>query len=99
MNSNGVSPAASATSATRDVDDLLAHPRVLVALGLAAGVVARERPLDRLARLAADRLAVDAGRPRRREAVLAEAEAEEIPHPRAERDEVALVRVAVLEAR
>jgi hypothetical protein len=97
MNPNGVSPAASPPR-RRGGHDLLAHPRVPVALGLAAGVVARKRALDRLACLAAYGIAVDARRPRRREAVLAEAEAEEVPHARAERDEVALVRVAVLEA-
>ena len=78
-------------------DDLLPDARVLVPFRLTAWVVARERLLDRLAGVAPNRLAVDPGRACRRKAVLAEAKAEKVSDPRAERDEVALVRVAVLE--
>ena len=98
MNSNGVSPAASATSATSDVTTCSRTRDVVVALGLAARVVAREGALDRLARLPAHRFAVDPRATCHGETVLAEAQTEEIAHPRAERDEVALVCVPVLEA-
>ena len=98
MNSNGVSPAASATSATSDVTTCSRTRAYSSRSGSPPGSSpANARSIASRA-LAAHRLAVDAGGPRRGETVLAEAEPEEIAHPRAERDEVALVRVAVLEA-
>ena len=97
MNSSGVSPAASATSATSDVTTCSLTRAYSSRSGSPPGSSpANARSIASRA-LAPHRLAVDPGRACRREAVLAEAEPEEVSHPRAERDEVALVRVAVLE--
>ena len=105
-------PAASATSAASAASEVtVVGPHVEVRAELAAsdvrdhvalelarddGVAARERALELVAHRSLQAGTVDAGRRRTREAVLAEAEAEQVARLRPELDQVPLVLVAVL---
>ena len=98
MNSNGVSPAASATSATSDVTTCSRTRAYSSRSGSPPGSSpANARSIVSRASRRTASPSIPAPRARG-ETVLAEAQTEEVTHPRAERDEVALVGVPVLEA-